>query len=605
MRAGRYRAGRLAVLGLAGMLLLLTLLRASLAQRVYGAASEHPYDMGLTAWGNDAWLAGLGLALMALALWLRQVWLKRLLLWGVFALALAMALDSLLLDFMSLRLHMADVLKFGGEGQATLEFAGAALRGGHLLLPLLAAGLLLLALGLFFPLPDAPGQARALLLLALLLIGSGLWLGRSASGYVHREGVINLLQLQAMRGVNQPYSVAFVQGLRATPPAADMHCEEGQAHRPDIVLVIWESLSAYHSGLLGGLGQTPELDAMAAHGSWFSAFHANGFTTDQGLIALLDGRVPIPAVGRYLSLKAFDGFGDPQQAVPGVLRKAGYESAFFTTASLDFLDQRSWLGRMQWDHFEGAESRYYDGMPRGPFNAASDQALYGRLLQWLDAGRWGRAPRFLAALSVDSHPPFLNRETGQLDEASVFGAADAALGQLYRALQARDFFRNGILIVTGDHRSMTLIRPWEWQRWGQAATARVPLVVIGASGLPPGEIGGAFQQTDLLPSLAQMTGEGRICRHEGQGSFLRPDPQPPDYVLHARGDWRGRVDIHYPEGLAWVELDGDDSRIFGIHPERSARIARHIHADRIARGQIAEDLPAQLMDWSRHRWQQP
>ena len=71
-----------------------------------------------------------------------------------------------------------------------------------------------------------------------------------------------------------------------------------------IVLVIVESLSSYHSALLGGNGWTPELDRIAGHSRWFTNFHANGFTTDHGLIALFTGKAPLPSVGRYGGTRA-------------------------------------------------------------------------------------------------------------------------------------------------------------------------------------------------------------------------------------------------------------------------------------------------------------
>ncbi len=595
------RLGGTAIVLVAGLLLALPPLRAMLAERTYGAAANCDGCVRWASLGNDAWLAGIGVALLALGLAMRPRWPRTALTAIAFALAAAMLIDTLLLDLLSLRLHMADVLKFGGEGQATSGFVATALRGGYWPVPLAMSVLAVTFALLAFPASGKPRCAGMLALLAACMIAGGLWLGRMAEGYIHSEGVVNLLQLQRMRGVNTPYSAEFARRALALPgPAADI-CEAGQGRRPDVLLVIVESLSAYHSGLLGGRGHVPELDAIARDSAWFGAFHANGFTTDHGLIALLDGRAPVPAVGRYLSLRAFDGFGDPRRSVVGTLRPAGYRIAFFTTGNLGFLDKTSWLRSMQVDHFEGSESPYYRGMPRGGFDAAGDDALYGRFLQWLDGERDASRPFFATLLTVDTHPPFLDRDSGRLDEEAVFRRADAALGGLHRQLAERGFFERGILLVTGDHRSMTAVDRDEWSRHGDSALARVPLVVAGASGLPKGRIDGVFQQTDLLPSLAHLVGDGRVCRDEGQGSFLRPDPRPPAYAIHARGDRRGRIDVYYSDGTGWIDLAGDASVSGGAHPERTGMIAAAIHRDRIERGELRRDMAPLLMDLSRQR----
>ncbi|MFA5591000.1 MAG: sulfatase-like hydrolase/transferase [Lysobacteraceae bacterium] len=598
------RLGNAAIVLIAGLLLALPWLRAELTERTYGAAANCDGCLYWVSLGNDAWLAGIGLIVLALGLVPQSRGLRTLLAALAFALALAMLVDTLLLDLLSLRLHMADVLKFGGEGEATAGFLMAALRGGYWPLWLALLIVLVVVLLLGFGADRKPRVAMTLALLAACMLAVGPKLGHLAEGYIHSEGVVNLFQLQRMRGANTPYSAEFARRLLAKPMPAAGLCEAGQRRHPDVLLVIAESLSAHHSALLGGHDFLPELDAIARDNTWFTAFHANGFTTDHGLIALLDGRAPIPAVGRYLSLHAFAGFGDPERSVAGVLRPAGYWTGFFTTGNLSFLDKTSWLRRMQLDHFEGSESPYYNGMPRGGFDAAADEALFGRFLLWLDQERDPARPFFAALLTVDTHPPFLDHETGKLDEETVFRRADAALGDLYRQLAERNFFDHGILLVTGDHRSMTAVQPDEWLRHGDSALARVPMVVAGASGLPDGPVAGAFQQTDLRPSLAQLVAEGEVCRTTAQGTFLRSDPQPAGHVIHARGDRRGRIDVYYQEGTGWIDLAGDASRIGGILPQRTAVIAEAVHRDRIERGELPQDMSPLLMDLSRERMEQ-
>lgn len=598
---------RLGIAGIIGVVLLLMLVpwaRALVVERTYGGFADCGSCVRWQSFGNDAWLAGASLAVLALGLLLRRRVLRHVLAFAVFALGLVMLVDTLLLDLFTLRLHMGDVLKFGGEGRATTQFIQSLSAGGYRPLPYLAVAIPCVFLLLLFPLPKAPRLARALLGLGVLMIAGGAWLAATAPDHVFRDSTVNIAQLTGMRGINQPYSEAFKLRVLAQEKPQPALCERGQDRRPDVILLMVESLSSHHSALLGGRDFTPQLDAIAREHTWFEAFHANGFTTDHGLIALMDGRVPIPAVGRYLSLFPFTGFGDPERSVGGVLGARGYQTTFFTSGNLGFLEKQPWLKSLRLSHFEGAESPFYEGKPRGIFDAATDEVLYQRFIQWLDSERERERPLFAAVLTVETHSPFLDRETGKLDEAALFRRADAAIGDFYRSLQARGYFENGILLVTGDHRSMTTVSRDEWERYGDSALARVPMVVVGPSGLPKGAIAGAFQQIDLLPSLAQLTGEGPVCRHKDQGSFLRPDPQPPAWVLHPRGDLRGRVDVYFPDGTGWIDLAGDASVTGGAHPERMAAIADAVHRDRIERGEVAQDMAELLMKISVQRLEQ-
>src|SRR5690606_24162915 len=294
-------------------------LRALRVDASYGPFVDCGDCLAWAALGSDAWLLAGGWLLLALAAVSRPRWLGSLAVLLVLALALAMALDLALLATLNMRLYLFDVLKFGGEWDASARFAQALLRSDAAL-PALALALAWAAAlaGLW---PARPSRRRAAALGAAALLGAGAGLLAGGPAYVHAEGYMNLLALHRAQAVNQPYSERFRAGLAQAPVLLPGRCADGQALRPDIVLVVVESLSSYQSALLGGpLALTPQLDALARGNRYFTRFHANGFTTDHGLIALLAGRWPVPAINRYTSLGAFHGFDDPVRSVGAVLR---------------------------------------------------------------------------------------------------------------------------------------------------------------------------------------------------------------------------------------------------------------------------------------------
>ncbi len=357
-----------------------------------------------------------------------------------------------------------------------------------------------------------------------------------------------------------------------------LSCERGTATGRNIVIVITESLSAYQSALLGGPHDwLPRLDAIAQANHYFTHFYANGFTTDGGEIAVITGHPPLipPGQDEY-SLGAF---GPDPDTLPGIAHRAGYVAAHFTTESLKFLDTGTWLHRLDFDIVEGNESPFYAGMPRGQFGAAPDAALFARFEQWLDQ-RTDPRPFVSVLLTVSSHPPFVDPRSGKIDPAGSFGYVDEQLADFYAALGKRGFFANGILLITGDHHSMTPILAAEYQHFGARAFARIPLIVAGAVDMPK-VVDASFQQSDFPASLAHIMGAD-YCRSAFNGIFLDPKPGPPRYIVQTRGDNRDRVDVYFDDRAAAYLEDGDASDWLG--PERppdAQTVTAWINAQRI------------------------
>jgi len=424
--------------------------------------------------------------------------------------------------------------------------------------------------------------------------------GAGQQQYVHDTEVRNWLMVNWDQGVAQPYSEAFIARMQQSESHEPGVCQAGQGRRPNIILLVVESLSAYQSALLGGRGWTPNIDGVARQGAWFTNFHANGFTTDHGLIALLTGRDPLPAVGRYGSSKAYEGFESPQGSLPTWLHEAGYSTNFFTTGDLRFLDKGTWCKQIGFDHVEGAEQPFYDGMPRLHFNAAPDAALFSRFMAWYGEQQKAQ-PFFATLLTVSSHPPFLDPEQKTRSEEAVIRYVDRQIGVFYEHLKQAGFFDNGLLLVVGDHRAMTPVTAGETAAFGERALSRVPFLVLGQGGLGPGPQSVPGQQVDLLNSVAALVGT-TYCRPKDRGVFLGAAVQPPQYIVHVRGDKRSWLSVYLPDGDAIVHMDGDRTRWEGRVPSAGAAILDNINRQRILLGvahQDAVDYVIQLKEGKR------
>lgn len=577
------------------LLCALIALRAAVLFEVTNGLADCPICMAATAAQQDASLLALLLAFTGLAFLTRRYWLQLPCLVLGAALLLVFAIDSVVTKTLTQRLYLFDVIKFGKELNAITRFGDIFLEtaAGKLALAVALIGLVVLILALL-PRPQRPRLGIWCFAAAMPLALLGHWQPPTMQ-YIHNELLLNLLAANLNLGVDKHYSAAFEKQVAEEYKAPQPICEAGQSLRPNIIVLAVESLSMHHSQLFGGFRDlTPRLDAIAREHTSFPDFIANGFTTDGGLIALVTGQSPIPQIGRYQSAEAFAGFDDPHGSLPDIVHPQGYAAHFFTTGDLGFLDKSKWLKSLGFDSWEGAEQPFYNGWKRRHFNAAEDKALYLRFLQWLDSRKDEGAPWLAVVLTVSTHPPFINPQTDQPDEPGAFRYADAQLGMFYDELAKRSFFHNGILLISGDHRSMSPLFALEQQRFGDSALARTPFVVATDLPIARGVVSGLYSQTDVVPSIADLV-EPRSCRSPAQGVFLRAQPQPPQYVTHVGGDRRNDVDVYFGKQQARIALDGDTTHWVGPQPGNWREIMDGILLDRMRRGAVKENIIDELI----------
>lgn len=540
------------------------------------------------SFASDLWVVGAIGLLGAVQLFVRSSLVKR----GAMALQLfgllLMVADVMLFKILSLRLYLADIEKFGAEFGAIVNFVklyfGAAWGWLFIGAVSLTGGIVWFA----FRLRGTHKRAAAALGGAALCAFAGAAIGTSGQfQFVVEEWVRNWFVMNFDQGVSRPYSKEFekiAQRVNA-PPAV---CTNGAGSRKNIVLVVVESLSAYHSALLGGKGWTPELDRIAEHSRWFTNFHASGFTTDHGLIALFTGKPPLPSIGRYGGSRAYDGYWSPSGSLPTLLAANGYDSAFLTTGDLHFLEKGAWAKSIGFAHVEGAEHPFYAGLPRMHFNAAPDEALFRRFMEWR-ANRASSRPFFAGLLTVSSHPPYISPDQKHGEEA-VIRYVDRQLGKFHQLLGDARFFDNGILIILGDHRAMTLVTPEERALYGDRALSRIPLIVASNLAGEGTRVDLLGQQADLVHSLNALTG-ARDCQPADRGDFLAATPIAASHVIHVRGDRRSWVSVYSADGKdANIRLDGDQTAWIDPAPENGELILGSVNKERIALGAVDRDI---------------
>lgn len=146
--------------------------------------------------------------------------------------------------------------------------------------------------------------------------------------------------------------------------------------RPNIVLIIWESLSAKVAGCCGGkFPSTPNLDRLAASGLLFSGMYANGDRSDKGLVSILSAQ---PAFGQ-ISLMSHPNLSANFDFLNRRLQKTGYASQYFYGGELEFANMKSYLLNAGFNKLTGKDS-----FPPESWNSkwgAHDELLFSRQLR--------------------------------------------------------------------------------------------------------------------------------------------------------------------------------------------------------------------------------
>jgi phosphoglycerol transferase MdoB-like AlkP superfamily enzyme len=577
--------------------LALFVLRALVVENHYGEAAACSGCFFWPAVAQDLWVLALASAIIAMIVFAPWRWVRWLGGAGLSVLLVAYLADVYILHAFGIRLFLADIAIYGlSPGLILEQFASWA--GGTL--PALAAVVALVVLAMapaWLPRHRSPVMLGGL---ALVVLGSsaGAAFGPSPD-FVNNWIYRNFLQANAATTESVRYSEARIESIRADRESLlPRTCVEGAEDDRNVVLLIIESWSSYHSRAFGGhLDWTPQLDALAMENVRYSRVHAGGFSTNEGLVNILGGvRLWAPFEHLFEAAEFGHAWGI-DGGMAEVVNRAGFHTAFLTTGPLSFLSKGDWLLDLGFDYVEGNRHPFYDDFERVSFHGAADEALYRRALQWMDDE--AEAPFMLVLETLSTHQPYIHPETGEYDIEGSFRYADRWAAWFHDRLEARGYFDSGVLLVVSDHRSMTPVGAAERERFGRGAASRVPMFLVDRQRPAPSAIDRVHGLGDLVAGMRQRVA-GRVCTDPTQVSPFRPQGVDGGCAFHLRGSERGMVDVFCDGGDGRVVLDGDDTRFVassGLSEKRREQLLTAIALERIRglerarRYQAAGDAP--------------
>lgn len=344
--------------------------------------------------------------------------------------------------------------------------------------------------------------------------------------------------------------------LRVTPVA-------GPPRRLNVVFVVLESFAARFVGALDaapGEGCTPELDALAEQGVFFTRFLATGPSTNRSLPALLAG---IPCLVKRTSVpKAAMGQRE-LVTLATILRERGYQTAFLRSGGPSWENLGGWLRS---HGFESLVNRDELDRTRAVSSAGPpDHVLFERVLSECD-DMAARGPFLAAMLTTTNHPPFAlpdpppegvrerlaavpDGPDAPRHRAVLYG--DWAFGEFVRAARSRAWGRDTLFVAVGDHGvHFAPVADIDPDR------RHVPLLLLGPlPELAPRRVTQLGSHVDVLPTLLGLL---RVeAPHAAWGQdLLAVDGPPRVAVLGPHGGLRAYA-ITTDDGAYLVDsLDG-------------------------------------------------
>lgn len=261
--------------------------------------------------------------------------------------------------------------------------------------------------------------------------------------------------------------------------------------RPNILLIVWESLCARYIESLGGMsGVTVNIDSLAKEGVLFTRCDAGSFRTDRGLVCLLSGYPgqPTTSVIKYTRklphLPAF----------PRVLRDLGYSTMALHGGDLTIMHKSDYYLASGHDKLV-SQKDFPSSAPAGKWGINDGYTfswLYDDIQQKTQQGiQW-----YTTFQTLSSHEPF-DVPYHRLEDkmANSFAYVDDCFGSFVDRLKASPAWDNLLIICTGDH-GFNLGQPLSRSEY-----PHIPLLLLGGALNQSMKIDTIISQTDLAATL--------------------------------------------------------------------------------------------------------
>ncbi len=317
--------------------------------------------------------------------------------------------------------------------------------------------------------------------------------------------------------------------------------------RLNVVVVASESFGAKFSKLYGSdRDLTPNFDAFAQRGLWFSRTYASGTRTVRGLEALTASFPPIPTVS-ILRRPGNDGIATWGR----VMRDLGYQTSFLYGGYGYFDNMNAFYAG---NGFRVLDRADIDHVRFENIWGVSDEDLFDRAIRHFSEQHARHEPFFSIVMTTSNHKPYTFRPGLEASGIPAQGGgraagvryADYALGYFLREAEKQPWFDDTVFVVVADHGARV---------YGKAeiplSTYEIPLMVFAPKHIAPRRVDTLMSQIDVAPTVLGLLGLPYEAPFFGQDVLHTPDAGRIALFSHDHD-----VAIYRDGRLAVLGLDG-------------------------------------------------
>jgi len=362
----------------------------------------------------------------------------------------------------------------------------------------------------------------------------------------------------------------------------------------NVIIIMLESARASSTSIYEpALGTTPFLADFAKRGAvvpemysiiprtsaaWVAVLHGIWPTTDNEMVDWVQG-------------------GQPRmKALPALLARRGYASAFFTTAHLTFFYDAPLIRNMQFESVYDGDTLPNRGFEHPTFWGFEDRMMLEPSLDWVKHQRDKQRPFLLVMMTNVGHFDYKypsnwpTKSFGNIDAAyssylNCLGYIDSVIKDFIAGLEKMGVLRSSIVIILGDHgESFGEHGPRLHTMVVYDETLKIPAILYADGVIPPAtSISGLRQQVDIMPTVLDLLGLTAEDATLPGTSLLKPVPA--DRPLYFSGALDSEFMAMRRGGLKFVYN-------FGRTPTESYALDR----DPGERRDIAATLPREVIE---------
>jgi hypothetical protein len=308
---------------------------------------------------------------------------------------------------------------------------------------------------------------------------------------------------------------------------------------PNIFIILVESFNANFVNTLSPEGRqyTPFFNSLTRDGTYLDNFWGSSIQTAKGHLSALCSVIPLTRQ------KVFTDFPDLNlRCLPKIMADNDYETLFFQgNPHQNFDNEAYFLRRNGFKQVHSMNEKFISESERLSFLwgwGIQDDVLYQKTFQYLDKMNETlsikqKTPKYFVVLAtISSHMKFkdtpesqrfLYKNPGSRKQlyANAIRAADEYLKTFFEKLRKRDYLRNSIVIISGDHSFPVGEHGYYDSESGfYNEYFRIPLLIWG-NGITPRIIHEARSQLDIAPTVMQLTGISAKVHFRGESVFSK------------------------------------------------------------------------------------